>query len=52
MVKRKSTPFSDDSFERIKGLKEAHDELGDLGIEFRLKIKSPKNLSLFFLARL
>ena len=41
MVKRKSTPFSDDSFERIKGLKEAHDELGDLGIEFRLKIKSP-----------
>ena len=41
MVKRKSTPFSDESFERIKGLKEAHDELGDLGIEFRLKIKSP-----------
>ena len=41
MVKRKSTPFSDDSFERIKGLKEAHDKLGDLGIDYRLKIKNP-----------
>ena len=41
MVKRKSTPFSDESYKKIRNLKESHDQLGDLEFEFRLKIKSP-----------
>jgi acyl-CoA thioesterase FadM len=41
MVKRKSTPFSEKSYEKIRNLKESHDQLGDLDFEFRLKIKSP-----------
>jgi|TARA_B110000483_G_scaffold242386_1_gene328072 acyl-CoA thioester hydrolase len=40
MQKRKSTPFSEESLQRIKTLKDSHDELGELDFDLRLKIKS------------
>jgi acyl-CoA thioester hydrolase len=40
MQKRKSTPFTEESFQRIKSLKDSHDELGKLDFDLRLNIKS------------
>jgi hypothetical protein len=40
MQLRKSTPFKEESFKRIKALKESHDQLGELDFGLRLKIKS------------
>ena len=40
MQLRKSTPFKEESFKRIKALKESHDQLGELDFDLRLKIKN------------
>ena len=40
MKLRKSAPMPDETFERVKKLKDKHEALGPLDFELRLKIKN------------